>query len=115
MKNYTIRKIQKKDIKFIEDQSSLHFGEVIAAKRMQSFNWIITGNPYSKTKDDYLIMEEEGKIVAFQGLMPTKLHINGNDYDSYIYHDMMVEPAHRGKGIGTKFMEELHKIFPCFC
>jgi len=115
MNNYTIRKIQKKDIKIMKDLWKLHFGEVIAGKRIKSFNWIVADNPCSKTKDDYYIMEEEDKIIAYGGMMPSKFYVTGKDYDGYIYHDTMVDPAQRRRGIATKLYKEMAKLNPCFC
>ena len=114
MDNYIIRKLQAKDVKYIKGLWEKHFGSAIAAKRAESFNWILKGNPYSETKDDYFVMEEDGNIIAYCGLMPSKFYLTGKNYTGYIYHDTMVNPNQRGKGIGTKLIEGIIKQNPLF-
>ncbi len=107
MENYTIRKIQKKDIEIIKGLWKLHFGEAAAKKRYYSFNWITEGNPNCTTKDGYFVMEEDDKLIAYEGIMPYPLFLFDKDYDGFIYHDTMVDPSQRGKGIGTKLVKDV--------
>ena len=114
MKKIKIRKIKTEDFQLIKELWELHFGKRGAEKRTISFNLLINDNPLSVLKDGYYVMEEDDKIIAYEGIMPHKMFLAGNDYDGYIYHDTMVDPAHRGRGLGTKLVKAVISKNPLF-
>jgi hypothetical protein len=59
-------------------------------------------------------MEDSDGIIAYCGLMPFKFFVCNQDYDGYVYHDSMVDPKYRGRGLGThivKCMVDRKKTF----
>ena len=109
MENFTIRKYRQDDYEDFIRLWELQMGEAKAKKMALYFKWLIEGNPFSNTQDDYFVIDENGKIIAYDGLMPFKFSILGKDYDGYIYHDTLVHPDKRGQGLGSKLIEEIGK------
>lgn len=107
MRSYSIRKYRKKDLENFIRFWTFQDGESKAKKRILDFKWLIEGNPFSEKKDDYFVIDENGKAIAYEGMMPYRFSLSGNDYDGYVYHDTMVDPDKRGQGLGKKIVKKL--------
>ncbi|MFY9399714.1 MAG: GNAT family N-acetyltransferase [Desulfomonilia bacterium] len=89
-------------------------GERYASLKAEAFGRLVKGNPFSLTHDDYLVLEKEGRVVAYEGLMPFELSIRGAAVHALVYHDTMVDPALRGRGVGSAFVSSHLKRYPVF-
>ena len=83
------------------------FGEKPAELRVKEFLQVLEGNPYSKKKNDYWVLEESGKTVAYCGLMPYEYYIRGKRHNIFIYHDSMVDPKRRRQGLGYELVKRM--------
>jgi len=107
MEKLSIRKYRQDDYVDFGRLWELQMGETKAKKRALYFKWLIDGNPFSDTKDDYFVIDENDRVFAYNGLMPFKYSILGKDYDGYIYHDTLVDPAKRGQHLGSRLVKEI--------
>ncbi len=114
MDNFKIRKILSEDYQYLKELWKMHFGTHLAEKRTRCFNMLIEKNPLSDSKDGYYVMVENDRIIAYDGVMPYKIFIFDTDYDGYIYHDTMVDPEQRGRGLGTKLIKGIINLNPQF-
>ena len=89
-------------------------GERYASLKAEAFTRLIQGNPFSLTPDDYLVLEQDGKVAAYEGLMPFEVCIRGVAASALIYHDTMVDPGLRGRGVGSAFVSALLEQHPGF-
>ncbi len=92
-----------------------------ASKRTELMNWIAFNNPFTEEDEpSYLVAEDQGKIVAFHGRMPSFFNVNGEKVKGYYVHDLYVDPEYRKKGLGfwltiaiAKAIEEQSDHFFC--
>ena len=72
-----------------------------ASKRTELMNWIAFNNPFTENDEpSYFVAEDQGKIVAFHGRMPSYFNFNGEKVKGYYVHDLYVDPEYRKKGLG---------------
>jgi predicted N-acetyltransferase YhbS len=72
-----------------------------AGIRAQLMEWIAFNNPYREENEvTYFVAEENNRIVAFHGRMPTMFNLAGKKNKGYYIHDLYVAPDYRKKGLG---------------
>jgi len=108
-----IRKINRKDIKYIYNLWEKHFPADIAKKREAAFETILFLNPFSNTKDGYYVLEQDNDIIGYLGVMPYRFSILNNAYDGAIFQDSMIHPKMRGKGVGTQVVRDVLSKTDC--
>ncbi len=109
-----IRRYRQGDLHAFERFWNAQAGEAFAAERARAFQRLLSGNPFSSTRDDYVVLELDGRVAAYEGLMPFRFSISGRDVDGFIYHDTMVAPEMRGKGVGRAFVQAILRDRPEF-
>jgi GNAT superfamily N-acetyltransferase len=107
MADLNIRRYREEDYEDFVRLWELQMGEDRALQRGSYFKWLIEGNPFSRAHDDYLVVEEDGRVIAYNGFMPFRFSIKGEDYDGNIYHDTLVDPAKRGQHLGSRLVKEM--------
>jgi GNAT superfamily N-acetyltransferase len=109
MSGLIIRRLKNEDLKSFYKIWEAHFGEEKAKERLRLLPWVLKGNPFSITKDDYYVAEVDGHIAGYHGSMPYKFSIEGTDVDAQIHFDALIDPDKRGQGIFTTLLEEMDK------
>ncbi len=84
-----------------------HFSHDSVPFRKQIFDWIARHNPSSDNGACYLVIDDGEKIAAYEGRMPVDLLINGVKEKGYFFHDTLVHPEYRKKGLGLKLVNQL--------
>ncbi len=109
-----MRRFRQGDLRVFERFWNAQAGEAFASERARAFHRLLSGNPFSSTRDDYLVLVLDGRVVAYEGLMPFRFSVSGRDVDGFIYHDTMVAPEMRGKGVGRAFVQAILQNRPEF-
>lgn len=109
-----MRRYQKDDLPALKWLWNSQGGESFIHNKTKNFHLLIENNPLSSTHDDYLVLEDEGAIIAYEGLMPCELSILGETCKGFVYHDTMVEQKRRGRGIGTVLVRSVMEKYPGF-
>ena len=99
--NLVVRKYVASDIERIEQLLKTHFPLELSEKRKVVFDWIARCNPVSKGTTNYLIVEADDKIIGYLGRMPVDMVIDGEKRTGYFFHDLLVDPEYRKKGLGV--------------
>lgn len=105
--NLKLRKYQLSDLDKIEDLMRSHFDNGNVPKRKLIFDWIASHDPAAGDETCYLVIEDRDKIVAYEGRMPVDLMINGEKEKGYFFHDTLVHPEYRKKGLGLTLVSQL--------
>ncbi|OGO23644.1 MAG: hypothetical protein A2144_01425 [Chloroflexi bacterium RBG_16_50_9] len=105
--NFKIRRYQRSDLANIEKLLGTHFETDRVPTRALVFDWIAGHNPAADGETCYLVIEADNKIVAYEGRMPVDLMINGEKERGYFFHDTLVHPEYRKKGMGLTFVNSL--------
>lgn len=109
-----IRPYRQGDLHAFERFWNAQAGEAFAKERVRAFQQLLSANPFSDTHDDYVVLELDGRVAAYEGLMPFRFSVSGRDVDGFIYHDTMVAPEMRGKGVGRAFVQAILRDRPEF-
>ncbi len=109
-----IRKYQDGDLLRFQEFWNEQGSGRSAHRKAKSFQWLVGHNPFSSTHDDYLVLEEGDGIIAYEGMMPFKFSISGQTVQGCIYHDTMVSPERRGRGLGTDLVRSVMEQHPEF-
>ena len=111
MKNIKIRELKPGDMGKIGDllRTREELDEEGAKKRMQLLEWLAFKNPFADNEPTYFVAEEDGRIIAHLGRMPTKFVIKGKPTKGYFFHDLYVHPEYRKKGSGFFLSMSLFK------
>ena len=107
MQNFKLRRYEESDIDNIEQLFKTHFETRHIATRKLIFDWVARHNPAAGAETCYLVIEDDGRIVAYEGRMPVDLMINGEKERGYFFHDTLVHPEYRKKGLGLAFVSSL--------
>ena len=109
-KHFQVRKYKKSDLNNIEQLFRTHCDAHYVLARRLMFDWISSSNPVAGN-EFYLVIEDNKKIIAHMGRMPVDLMINGKKDRGYFFHDLLVHPEYRKKGLGILLSNCLHKAW----
>lgn len=109
-----IRRYRQGDLRAFEKFWNAQGGPAFAAGKVRAFLRLVEGNPFSSASDDYLVLEQEGRVAGYEGLMPFRFSISGLPVDGFIYHDTLVDREMRGRGVGRKLVASVLKDHPEF-
>ena len=112
--DFRIRRYRHDDLGAFERFWNAQGGAAFASRRVNAFRRLVEGNPFSATHNDYLVLEIEGRVAAYEGMMPFRFSVSGEDVDGFIYHDTMVDPGMRGRGLGKRFVKSILEACPEF-
>jgi len=112
--DFRIRRYRHDDLGAFERFWNAQGGAAFASRRVNAFRRLVEGNPFSATHNDYLVLEIEGRVAAYEGIMPFRFSVSGEDVDGFIYHDTMVDPEMRGRGLGKRFVKSILEACPEF-
>jgi GNAT superfamily N-acetyltransferase len=107
----TLRGYQPSDLSSVQKLMAAHFMNEDVIKRGQIFDWIALHNPYTNGETNYLVIEDGEKIVAYEGRMPVEIMINGEREKGYFFHDTLVHPEYRRKGLGLTLVNNIKKTW----
>ena len=108
MNNFQLRRYERADLDNIERLFKTHFEANHIATRKLIFDWIARHNPIAVDDTNYLIVEDNGRIIAYLGRMPVDLMINGEKQRGYFINDLLVDPEYRRKGLGLSLVSLLN-------
>ena len=100
MKNFQLRRYERSDLDSVEELFKAQFQNKDSAKRRLIFDWIAGHNPSADNDATYLVAEDNGRIIAYFGMMPVQVMIDGKKERGYFGHDLLVHPEYRKKGLG---------------
>lgn len=98
--NMQLRRYRPSDLDKIEQLFMTHYDASHVPARKIIFDWVACHNPLSDNETCYLVIEENDKIIAYQGRMPVELMINGQKERGYFFYDTLVHPEYRKEGLG---------------
>jgi len=107
LKNLKLRRYEKPDLDNVGALMMTHFDVADVPKRKLIFDWIACNNPAAPGEKCYLIIEDQEKIIAFEGRMPVDIMFNGNKERGYFFHDTLVHPEYRKKGMGLALVNDM--------
>ncbi len=58
------------------------------------------------------VIEEGGEVVAYCAVIPTTMQVGGEEIDAAWWVDLVVDPAHRGRGLQAAFDREVRAAAP---
>ena len=76
--------------------------------KMKIWEWQFCQNAFG-IEFDPIVMVQDGKTVGFNGVMPVYVRSGGRDLLALWSCDFYVDKIMRGKGVGKKIKDELHK------
>jgi len=120
MNDVIIRGIRPSDMPQIEELLATRpeLGAEGAKKRAKLMEWIAFCNPCADGEDTYFVAEQQRRIIAFHGRMPSEFNFRGNIKKGYFIHDLYVDPKSRKKGMGfwltVAFAREIEENSPHF-
>ncbi len=113
--NFRIRKYSDADLGRFQELWGEEQEEGRSSDRSAlSFQRLIRYNPFSSSHDDYLVLEEGGSLIAYEGVMPFRFSMSGQAVNGCIYHDTMVSQERRGQGLGTVLVRSAMERHPGF-
>ena len=75
--NFQLRRYEESDLDSLEHLFRTHFQADQIDKRKLIFDWIARHNPVSENGTNYLVIDDNGRIIAYEGRMPIDLMVNG--------------------------------------
>ncbi len=111
MGNVTIRELKPADIPKLLDLTATRDELDLegAKKRTELMEWCAFKNPYAGTEPTYFVADDDGKIVAHLGRMPTEFIVKGRPQRGYFVHDLYVHPQYREGGRGVFLSMSLYR------
>lgn len=107
MESLKPRRYEVSDLEKIGELMKTHFDNGHVSRRKLIFDWIAGHDPAAGDEKCYLVIEDEGRIVAYEGRMPVDIMINGEQERGYFFHDTLVHPDYRKKGLGLALVNQL--------
>lgn len=107
---FSLRDYRKGDFEKVIKLHRICFGEKNAVKLKKLFNWLYFENPYCSKGINNLVVEYEGEIIGFLGLIPWKIKLinSGTGIKSKIAtfgSSLMTHPEHREKGVSISLLK----------
>jgi predicted N-acetyltransferase YhbS len=105
--NFQVIRYQKSDLDSIERFFRSVFAPEYVPVRKTMFDWITSHNPVADT-ESYLVVKDNKEVIAHMGRMPVEIMINNSKRKGYFFHDLLVHPECRKKGLGISLTNYLH-------
>jgi GNAT superfamily N-acetyltransferase len=83
------------------------YGPEIAARRERALRWVTLENPLDLPEARRYVAEEDGRIVGGLGRMPVRLTVAGEPGILRYSHDLLIDPACRGRKLAQQLVREL--------
>lgn len=78
------------------------------ARRERVLDWIHNENPYRDREPLRFVIMDGDRVAATLGHLPVDFLVNGRRTPSRFTHDLLVDPAYRGKGLAKKIVSNAH-------
>jgi hypothetical protein len=86
------------------------YSSVEATKRLDSLQYTCEKNPQASLEDArYYLIEDNGRVLAYSGRMPTNIIYQGTLVHAFFVHETLVHPDYRRKGLGIDVHQEVLK------
>ncbi len=102
-----LRRYRDSDLDKIEKLLITHHEATRIPSRKLIFDWIASHNPAAGYDKCYMVIEDNEKIIAYEGRMPVDFIVNGEKERGYFFHDTLVHPEYRKKGLGLTSVNSL--------
>lgn len=102
-----IRRYEEKDISSVVELWNYHFTQSDIRKRKFIFQWVINKNPSKGKAGPYYLVTDGDCVIGYNGLMPHEFILHGEKVEGCIYHDTLIHPEKRGKGIGSTLVRTM--------
>jgi len=79
----------------------------VADRIVQLIEWFAFSYPLSRGEAAYYVAEENGKIIATLGRLPTEFSVNGKYLKGYYIHNLHVDVGSRREGLGFDLVMSL--------